>query len=88
MTNSMNLSPSDILKIGFKISKEGDELNEEMMKLLGSEFRYGPARLAIAFAISEGNLKKVTGPSSSRIIRGENLFGTAEDIHCWTILLK
>lgn len=88
MTDSTNLSPSDILKIGFKISNEGDKINDNMMKLLGSEFRYGPARLAIAFAISEGKLKKFTGPSSSRIIRGENLFGAAEDIHCWTILLK
>ena len=88
MIDSMNLAPSDILKIGFKISKEGDELNEKMMKLLGSEFRYGPARLAIAFAISQGKLEKLSGPGSSRIIRGENLFGTTNDIHCWTILMK
>ena len=28
----MNLSPSDIDKLGFRISKEGDALNEAMMK--------------------------------------------------------
>ena len=84
----MNLSPSDIDKLGFRISKEGDLLNEAMMKRLGLEFRYGPARLAIAYAISERKIESPTGSSNQRIIKGASLFGNSNDIQCWTILIK
>ena len=84
----MNLSPIDIDKLGFRISKEGDLLNEAMMKRLGLEFRYGPARLAIAYAISERKIESPTGSSNQRIIKGASLFGNSNDIQCWTILIK
>ena len=83
----MNLSPSDIDKLGFRISKEGDLLNEAMMKRLGLEFRYGPARLAIAMQYLNEKLKS-NRVEQSKDNQGASLFGNSNDIQCWTILIK
>lgn len=91
MTTVTNLSPSEIQNISFLISAKGDELNSVMQSRLGLTERYGPARLAIAYAISISNgkiPKPSSNPSSKRPLKGLFLFGESSDIYCWTVLIK
>lgn len=88
MSSAPNILPSDIQTISFRISSEGDTLNSEMQKRLGLTHRYGPARLALALAISKGELPEQPDNSSGRVIKGQQLFGEAFDISCWTVLIK
>lgn len=88
MSGTSQLLASDIQTTSFRISKEGDDINTEMMRHLGQPIRYGPARMAIALAVSFGKLPKSPRNAGGKVIKGQSLFGEAFDINCWMVLIK
>jgi hypothetical protein len=79
---------SDLLRTDFRTSTEGDALNARLLRDLGLDYRYQPARLAISLSLADpkppGALPELLG----KPIRGETLFGAEEaEIGLWVALL-
>ncbi len=79
---------SDLLRTDFRTSTEGDALNARLLRDLGLDYRYQPARLAISLSLADpkppGTLPELLG----KPIRGETLFGAEEaEIGLWVSLL-
>ena len=88
MTEQTELTLSDVIKIGFKVSKKGDKLNDEMMRRLGGTKRYLPARLAIAYAIHKDTMLPPKSSGGGNVIKGNFLFGGDVEILCWVALIQ
>ena len=82
------LSLGEIMKIGFKVSKEADMINDKMKRRMGSTPRYLPARLAIAYAIHKDVKLPKKPTSGARVIKGSLLFGTDVEVFCWFALIQ
>lgn len=86
----MALSITEVAQTSFRTTREADELNDRLQRVLGMPHRYGPARLAIARSLAlqktpEAHTTK--GADLGRTIRGDPLFGGDADLGAWTALL-
>ena len=88
MIEKNTLSPGELWKTAFKISKAADELNDEMMRRLGSKKRYLPARLAIAYAIHKNDMLPPASAGGGKVIKGLWLFTDETDILSWLALIQ
>ncbi|MDD9810507.1 MAG: DUF87 domain-containing protein, partial [Gammaproteobacteria bacterium] len=83
----MNISMIKLHTVGFPPDKETDALNNEFMKRLGMPHRYQPARLAIARSLAIHTLPPNVGAKTTRVIKGDTLFGTGENLSTWVALV-
>lgn len=83
----MNISMIKLHTVGFPPDKETDALNNEFMKRLGMPHRYQPARLAIARSLAIHTLPPNAGAKTTRVIKGDTLFGTGENLSTWVALV-
>jgi len=83
----MNISMMKLHAAGFPPDKETDALNDEFMKRLGMPHRYQPARLAIARSLAIQTPPPNAEAKTSRIIKGDTLFGTGENLSTWVALI-
>ncbi|HEX7855895.1 MAG TPA: hypothetical protein VF503_19590 [Sphingobium sp.] len=83
-----SLSIADIGRLDFRTSRSGDTATAALLKTLGLQYRYQPARLALGKSLG---LKTQPSPIENydgRTIRGETLFGTGvTGLGLWTSLI-
>lgn len=72
----------DALAANFSISKSADKICDELRLLLGLQYRYTTARLAIGRALAEPSLPEPEPDAQGRPIKGDLLFGS-NDIPLW-----
>lgn len=78
----------DLLRTDFRTSAEGDALNTKLLKDLGLDYRYQPARLAISVSMVDPKPPSNPPEFLGKPIRGETLFGAEEvEIGLWVALL-
>jgi len=78
----------DLLRSDFRASASADALNLRLQNELGLDFRYQPARLALALSLSDSRpLPPVEG--AGRPIRGETLFSPEQaELAIWVGLFS
>ena len=78
------LSVSEIGRIDFRTSRSGETATLSLLKALELQYRYQPARLAIAKSLSIATPPAPVDNLDGKVIRGETLFGAgAEDLASW-----
>lgn len=78
------LSLSEIGRIDFRTSRSGETATLSLLKALEFQYRYQPARLAIAKSLSIATPPAAVDNLDGKVIRGETLFGAgAEDLASW-----
>lgn len=82
------LSLAEIGRIDFRTSRSGDTATLSLLKALELQYRYQPARLAIARSLSLPLPPPPVDNLDGKVIRGETLFGSGtEDLAIWVSLL-
>jgi DNA sulfur modification protein DndE len=77
---------AQIATVGFRTSKEADDLGQKFMQLLGVRTRYIPIRLALARSFADPTSPdSIEGLELCKVIKGEFLFGS--DPYAWIALL-
>lgn len=88
MISPLPLRLGELLRTDFRTSSEGDMLNTRLMKGLGLDYRYQPARLAIALSLADRRPPPATSELLGKPIRGETLFGAEEaELGLWIALI-
>lgn len=78
----------DIARADFRTSVGADNENARLQKIFGFQFRYQPARLAIALSLSDARLPAAVDELTGKPIRGDTLFGQDEaDLASWIALI-
>lgn len=78
----------ELLRTDFRTSTEGDVLNTRMLTSLQLDYRYQPARLAIALSLADPKPPAVPPELLGKPIRGETLFGADEaEVGLWVSLI-
>lgn len=73
----------DLLRSDFRASANADALNLRLQTELGLDYRYQPARLAIALSLSDPRAPEVVEPTG-KPIRGETLFSAEQgELSIW-----
>ncbi|MGH7027482.1 hypothetical protein [Brevundimonas sp.] len=88
MSSTHALSLMDVFRVDFRTSMAGDGLNQRLLAELSLDFRYQPARLALAASLAELKPPAPAPDLLGRPIRGETLFGQEEaEVAVWVGLL-
>jgi len=84
-----NFLREEVANASFRTDKESDQLNDKFMSLLGLEFRYMPARLAIARSLAIPSLPDPLPEKCDlcRTIKGHALFGSGVIRSIWISML-
>ncbi|ANT54815.1 DndE family protein [Mesorhizobium amorphae] len=78
----------DIIRADFRTSRDADGLNTTLMKKFGFQYRYQPARLAIALSLRIPALPKDMPDGAGKPIKGDILFGSDEaELALWVALV-
>jgi hypothetical protein len=78
----------DLFRTDFRCSAESDGLNLRLVKELQLDFRYQPARIAMALSLADAKLPPATPDVLGKPIRGETLFGQEEvEVAVWVGLI-
>jgi len=82
------LGLAEIGRIDFRTSRSGETATLSLLKVIGLQYRYQPARLAIAKSLSLSAVPPAIDNLDGKVIRGETLFGSGtEDLAVWVSLL-
>jgi hypothetical protein len=82
------LGLAEIGRIDFRTSRSGDTATMSLLQSLELQFRYQPARLAIAKSLGLPSPPPAVDNLDGKVIRGETLFGSLnEDLGAWVSLL-
>ncbi len=82
------LGLAEIGRIDFRTSRSGETATLSLLKALELQYRYQPARLAIARSLSLPQPPPPVDNLDGKVIRGETLFGSGnEDLAIWISLL-
>lgn len=82
------LALAEIGRIDFRTSRSGETATLSLLKGLELQYRYQPARLAIARSLSLPQPPSLVDNLDGKVIRGETLFGSGtEDLAIWISLL-
>lgn len=76
---SDSLSLGDVGRLDFRTSRAGENATASLQRALGLQYRYQPARLAIARSIGLGTEPPPVANNDGKAIRGETLFGPGQD---------
>lgn len=80
---------SEIGRMDLRTSRSGDSATATLLRALGLQYRYQPARLAIAKSLGLTTQPQPVENLDGKSIRGETLFGQgAADLGMWTSLLS
>lgn len=78
----------DIIRADFRTSRDGDARNTMLMKKFGFQYRYQPARLAIALSLRMPGIPKDMPDGTGKPIKGDILFGSDEaELALWVALV-
>lgn len=78
----------DLLRSDFRASASADALNLRLQNELGLDFRYQPARLALALSLSDSRAPEPV-EAAGRPIRGETLFSPEQgELATWVGLFS
>lgn len=84
MTPAGQLNLLDLFRTDFRPSAAADGLNLQLQSELQLDFRYQPARLAMAISLAESRLPAAAPDLLGKPIRGETLFGQEEaEVAVW-----
>lgn len=89
MGNIIQTGPGidQVATTAFRCTVEIDQIGQRLKDALGAGANYVPARLAIARSLAIPEPPALPSGEAGRTIRGENLFGTGEDLSTWLSLL-
>jgi hypothetical protein len=80
---------TEIGRLDLRTSRSGDTATASLLRALGLQYRYQPARLAIAKSLSLPTRPQLVENLDGKSIRGETLFGqAAADLGMWISLLS
>lgn len=74
-----SLTLRDVGRLDFRTSRAGENATASLQRALGLQYRYQPARLAIARSIGVGTEPPPVSNNDGKVIRGETLFGPGPD---------
>jgi hypothetical protein len=78
----------DIARADFRTSRDGDAYNTVLMKAFGFQYRYQPARVAIALSLRVPGLPGDVPDGAGKPIKGDILFGSDEaELALWVALI-
>lgn len=78
---------SDMGRMDFRTSRSGETANSSLQRALGLQFRYQPARLALAKSLGIDTQPAPVTNADGKTIRGETLFGqTRDELSLWISL--
>lgn len=78
----------DIIRADFRTSRDADASNTAIMKKFGFQYRYQPARLAIALSLRVPALPREMPDVAGKPIKGDILFGSDEaELALWVALV-
>lgn len=78
----------DLFRADVRTSREADSVNTHLQSILGFDYRYQVARLAIGLSLAEPSAPSAPGDLLGKPIRGETLFGQEEaDLALWAALI-
>ncbi|GMX63479.1 hypothetical protein Elgi_30920 [Paenibacillus elgii] len=86
----MNTELLELARTGFRTTKQADDLNSQFQSLLGMQYRYGPARMAIGISLSlttQPDFDITAHDDLGKAINGENLFGSGAELATWVALI-
>ncbi len=84
----LGLSLPELGRIDFRTSRSGDTATGSLLKALELQYRYQPARLALAKSLSLPTPAPMPDNLDGKPIRGETLFGAGtEDLASWISLV-
>lgn len=86
----MNTELLELAGAGFRTTKQADDLNSQFQRLLGMQYRYGPARMAIGLSLSlatQPDIDLSIYDDMGKAIKGENLFGSGAELATWVALI-
>jgi hypothetical protein len=87
---NLNTELLELARTGFRTTKQADDLNTQLQRLLGMQYRYGPARMAIGLSLSLSSPPDIDINSINdygKAIHGENLFGSGTELATWVALI-
>lgn len=88
MTRPPALALVDLFRTDFRTASAADALNQRLLTELKFDFRYQPARLAMALSLSASIEPPPASDLIGKPIRGETLFGQEEaEVALWVGLL-
>ncbi|EOD8982455.1 TPA: DndE family protein [Pseudomonas aeruginosa] len=88
MVQHSSLQIGDIARADFRTSAILDAENTRLQKAFGFQFRYSPARLAIAMSLSDESFPPSVSELNGKPIRGDTLFGQDEvDLAAWASMI-
>ena len=81
-------SLAEIGRMDLRTSRSGDTATASLLRALGLQYRYQPARLAIGRSLGLATQPAPAENLDGKAIRGETLFGqNAEDLGMWISLI-
>ncbi len=87
-SNPLPFQIGDVARADFRTSRAADAENTRIQKLIGSLFRYQPARLAIGRSLGDASPPDAAEDVLGKPIRGDTLFGQDEaDVAMWSSLI-
>ena len=88
ISTSATFQLGDIVRADFRTSRDGDAHNTSLMKKLGFQYRYQPARIAIALSLRLPGLPEDAPDGAGKPIKGDILFGADEaELALWVALV-
>lgn len=82
------LQLGDIVRADFRTSAIADNENTRLQKAFGFQFRYQPARIAIALSLSEKAQPPAVDEATGKPIKGDTLLGQDEaDLATWIAVI-
>jgi len=74
----------EVGRLDFRTSRSGETATASIQRTLGLQYRYQPARLAIARSLAIGTEPQSVTNHDGKVIRGETLFGPgADELAVW-----
>lgn len=79
---------AEIGRMDLRTSRSGDTATAALLRAFGMQYRYQPARLAIAKSLGLSSQPALVENLDGKSIRGETLFGqSTADLGLWTSLM-
>ena len=83
------LGVAEIGRMDFRTSRSGETATRSLLRALGLQYRYQPARLAIGRSLGIATRPAAVDNLDGKVIRGETLFGQgASDLGLWAGLVE
>lgn len=89
ITEGSLLGVAEIGRMDFRTSRSGETATRSLLRALGLQYRYQPARLAIGKSLGIATRPAPIDNLDGKVIRGETLFGqAAADLGLWAGLVE